>query len=69
MASMVGHLAISHDTLVVVYDEDGNSDLLRVTNITSWDVAHGTAAQGFLLLAGYVASVFFPANEEFQVFE
>lgn len=68
MAISVGHLAISRDTLVVVYDEDGNSDLLKVTDITSWDVAHGTAAQGFLLLAGYLASVFFPANEEFEVF-
>jgi len=68
MATTLGHLGISQETLVVVYDEDGRSDLFKVDAITSWDVAHGTAAQGFLLLAGYRASVFFPANEEFQVF-
>lgn len=67
MSLRLGHLHVTTGMMVVVKDEDGGQDLLKVEGIPAWDHS-GTHVEGFLLWAGRLSGTFLPANEEFEVF-
>lgn len=67
MSLKLGHLHVTTGMLLVVKDEDGGQDLLKIDGITAWD-HEGTHVEGFLLWAGCLSGAFLPANQQFEVF-